>query len=238
MKTILAIESSSDTASVAVIRDKAMIGETTVNNKKTHSQKLMPMIDGLFSTLDLSVNDINYYAVSTGPGSFTGLRIGVSIAKGMAYAAGKSMVAVPTLHALSYNLLGCEGLICPIMDARNEQVYGQIFDGKANETIALCEPVGEPIIDFINRIRNLSQGNKKIWMVGDAVDMHFHRIKEEFGENAGFAVPPLDRHSAVSVGLLAEAMIEKGFISDGASLTPFYLRKSQAEQSKKVGGLL
>ncbi|HEX9062575.1 MAG TPA: tRNA (adenosine(37)-N6)-threonylcarbamoyltransferase complex dimerization subunit type 1 TsaB, partial [Clostridia bacterium] len=120
---ILALDSSSLVASVAITEDKKLLGEYNVNNGLTHSKNLMPMLTELMKTLGLKPSDIDMYAASIGPGSFTGIRIGVTSIKAMAYATGKPVASVPTLDALAYNAEGFDGVICPIMDARNNQVY-------------------------------------------------------------------------------------------------------------------
>ena len=120
---VLAIDSSGLTATVAVVEDEQTIAEYTVNYKKTHSQTLLPMIDEVKKMIDLDLSSIDAIAVSGGPGSFTGLRIGSATAKGLGLALGKPLIHVPTVDALAYNVYGCGDLICPIMDARRKQVY-------------------------------------------------------------------------------------------------------------------
>jgi len=235
---ILAIESSANTASVSVIQGDIMLGEITTNYKKTHSERLMPMVQQLFDMLEMQPGDIDYIAVSVGPGSFTGLRIGVSAAKGIAYAAGKPMVAVPTLEGLAYNLQGADGLICAILDARNNQVFGQIFRGAA-DIIPLCEPVAEPIDCFISRIKEFAEdgkikGKEIIWMVGDAIDIHNETLKSAFGEKTRFAPAGNNRQRALSVALAARKRIGENLIESYETLKPFYLRQSQAERKKQL----
>ena len=124
---VLAIDSSGLTATVAVVEDEQTIAEYTVNYKKTHSQTLLPMIDEVKKMIDLDLSSIDAIAVSGGPGSFTGLRIGSATAKGLGLALGKPLIHVPTVDALAYNVYGCGDLICPIMDARRKQVYTGLY---------------------------------------------------------------------------------------------------------------
>ena len=124
---ILAIESSAITASVAIVDEENVIAEYTINHKKTHSQTLLPMIDEICAMTETEVDDIDAIAVSVGPGSFTGLRIGVATAKGIALSKDKPMIAVPTLEGLAYNLVGTSKVIVPIMDAKRKHVYSGIY---------------------------------------------------------------------------------------------------------------
>ena len=132
---ILGIESSSLVASVAIVTDGVVTGEYTMNYKKTHSQTLLPMLDELTRMLDLELDTIDAVAVSGGPGSFTGLRIGSATAKGLGLALKKPLIHVPTLDAMAYNLWGSDALICPIMDARRNQVYTGVYQVKSSLTV-------------------------------------------------------------------------------------------------------
>ena len=132
---ILALDSSGLVASVAVVEDEKLLAEYTVNYKKTHSQTLLPMLDELTRMLDLELDTIDAVAVSGGPGSFTGLRIGSATAKGLGLALKKPLIHVPTLDAMAYNLWGSDALICPIMDARRNQVYTGVYQVKSSLTV-------------------------------------------------------------------------------------------------------
>ncbi len=132
---ILGIESSSLVASVAIVTDGVLTGEYTMNYKKTHSQTLLPMLDELTRMLELDLETVDGIAVSGGPGSFTGLRIGSATAKGLGLALKKPLIHVPTLDAMAYNLWGTEALICPIMDARRNQVYTGVYQVKSSLTV-------------------------------------------------------------------------------------------------------
>ena len=130
---ILGLDSSGLVASVAIVEDNDLKGEYTVNYKKTHSQTLLPMLDEVAKMIELDLNSIDAIAVSGGPGSFTGLRIGSATAKGLGLALGKPLIHIPTVDALAYNLAGNRDIICPLMDARRNQVYTGIYefcDGK------------------------------------------------------------------------------------------------------------
>ena len=140
---ILAIDSSGLVASVAVVEDEILLAEFTIDYKKTHSQTLLPMLDQMTKMIELDLNSIDAIAVAGGPGSFTGLRIGSATAKGLGLALDKPLLHIPTVDALAYNLYGVETLICPIMDARRNQVYTGVyrFEGDQFCTIKEQEPM-------------------------------------------------------------------------------------------------
>ena len=125
---ILALDSSGLVASVAVIQEDNLLGEYTINYKKTHSQTLLPMLDEIAQMIELDLNTVDAIAVSGGPGSFTGLRIGSATAKGLALALGKKIVNVPTIDALAYNMWGTADQVCPLMDARRQQAYTGLYE--------------------------------------------------------------------------------------------------------------
>ena len=156
---ILGIESASLVASVAIVTDDVITAEYTVNQKKTHSQTLLPMIDEIVKMLEVPLESIDAIAVSGGPGSFTGLRIGSATAKGLGLALGKPLIHVPTLDATAYNLYGAGALICPIMDARRNQVYTGVYRFREEfeilreqdamdmgELLEVLNGLGEPVI--------------------------------------------------------------------------------------------
>ena len=150
---VLAIESSAVTASVAIMTENTLIAEYTINYKKTHSQTLLPMIDEICRMTETDVSDIDIVAVSDGPGSFTGLRIGAATGKGIALAKDKPMVAVPTLEAMAYNLMGDKRLICPVMDARRQHLYSGLyrFDAEKLEIIhEQCLISYQELVDILN----------------------------------------------------------------------------------------
>ena len=152
---ILGLDSSGLVASVAVVEDDTLLSEYTVNHKKTHSQTLLPMLDEIVRMIELDLNEVDAIAVAAGPGSFTGLRIGSATAKGLGLALDKPLIAVPTVDALAYNLYETHGVICPLMDARRNQVYTGIYefaDGKF-QVISAQEAISiEEIIEKINQI--------------------------------------------------------------------------------------
>ena len=224
---ILGLDSSGKTASVAILDEFTLIGEYTISNDKTHSQKLVPMINELVENLNINLEDIDMFACSTGPGSFTGLRIGISTIKAMAFALKKPTISIPTLLGLAYNISNFNGLICPMIDARNENVYSAIFKIE-NEKYTLINDYSAENINYIIDI--LSNLSGDIIFIGDGATSYYTTLKNSFDARANFAPTHLNSQKASSI---AKACLDKvsldGFdITD--TLSPIYLRKSQAER--------
>lgn len=225
---ILALDTSGSAATAAVSTDGYMIGELTIRNGRTHSQKVIPMIESLLAMLDIKPADLNLLAVANGPGSFTGLRIGVVTMKAFAYALNIPLVGVPTLMALACTLGGTNGLVCPIMDARNRQVFTGIYhiDG---DTVSVHHPdCGITIEELAHIVKGL---DTPICFVGDAVPLYRDFLMAQQLQ-ASFAPDGLFTHRAASVARLAWFMHQKGASADAFSAVPNYLRKSQAERMK------
>ena len=227
---ILGIDSSGNVGSVAYVSDGVVISEYTLNNKKTHSQTLLPMIDDMVKKAEINLEELDAIAISQGPGSFTGLRIGSATAKGIAYVKDIPIVPVYTTEALCYNLYGEAGLICPIMDARRGQVYTGIFkfldDGRL-ETI--LETTALSIEELLEKLEALGG---EVTFLGDGVDVFKDKIKELLKTPYKFAFGNNRLQRASSVALYGEILFEKGIKQDAASHAPIYLRMSQAERER------
>ncbi len=228
---VLAVDTSSAVAAAAVMEDGKLLGEYSINHKKTHSQKLMPMIRELLKSLELTPSHMDVFAASIGPGSFTGLRIGVTTIKAMAYAAGKPVAGINTLDALAYNIPLAEALVCPIMDARNSQVFTAVYSTEKGEPEKLTDYMGIPVMELISIIR---QKNKKVIFLGDGVEIHKDLLQRELGSSCMFSPVSLNMQRASSVAQIAFKHAEKGFLQSSFDLVPFYLRKSQAERMKEA----
>lgn len=225
---ILAIDSSGAVASAAVLENGIITGEYSINNKLTHSQKLMPMIDQLLKSLDLKPADIDLFGCAVGPGSFTGLRIGISIIKGMAQALDKPTAGIPTLDGLAYNLSGFSGYICPIIDARNDNVYAGIYSSEPPETELHLK--SDFMAVHINELIDILPKDKAIAFVGDAVLKFQELLKENFGTLCFIPSPHLLLQKASSICYACHLSASKGTLNSAYSLTPLYLRASQAER--------
>lgn len=228
---ILAIDGSGNTASIAVLTENEVLAEYSVNYKKTHSQTLLPMIDTVMKMLELEVEKLDYIAVSNGPGSFTGLRICASTAKGLGLALNKPLVGVKTLEGLAYNFEGADCLICPLMDARRNQVYTGIYSfGKDENPLAVIEDQQAVAIeDIVEKVNALG---KKVIFLGDGVPVQKKKIEELVKVEHEYAPPQRLLQSAASLGRRALFMINEGKIVSAAELVPEYLRLSQAERER------
>jgi tRNA threonylcarbamoyladenosine biosynthesis protein TsaB len=227
---ILALDSSGLVASVAVVEDDNLLGEYTVNYKKTHSQTLLPMLDEVAKMIELDLNTVDVIAVSAGPGSFTGLRIGSATAKGLGLALDKPIVAVPTVDALAYNLWGIADVVCPLMDARRQQAYTGLYafsDGQMETLLPQCA-VG--IDEIVSRINELG---KKVIFLGDGVPVFSEYIGEHLHVPYAFAPAHNNKQRASSVAVLGGILYARGSAEDAAEHKPEYLRLSQAERERR-----
>ena len=224
---ILALDSSGLVASAAVIEDDTLLAEYTICYKKTHSQTLLPMLDEIRKNIELDMNTIDAIAVSAGPGSFTGLRIGSATAKGLGLALDKPLIAVPTLEAMACNLYDTPGLICPIMDARRRQVYTGIFRFSNHQVVR--EQAAKGIDELIDEVNAL--GEPAVFL-GDGVPVFRSQIEEKMTVPFSFAPVHLNKQKAGAVAALAAAYYKEGKIQTAAEHRPDYLRVSQAERER------
>ncbi len=226
---ILAVETSSEIAAVAVMEDERPLGEYILNCGKVHSVKLMPLIRRLLSDLDLTAEDIDYYAISSGPGSFTGLRIGFSTVRAMAYASGKKVVIVPSLDIIARNGYLFDGIVCPMIDARNNQVYSALYNNFEGD-MSIC---GKYFAGDINELLNIvSERAERVIFAGNAAPLHYGIIKKAVGERAFFVEELLNYPKASVLASLAYKKVLKGEFMEACEALPFYLRRSSAEQKK------
>ena len=226
---ILALDSSGLVASVAVAEEDNLIGEYTVHHKKTHSQTLLPMLDEVFRMVELDTKTIDAVAVAAGPGSFTGLRIGSATAKGLSYAWNVPIVEVPTVEALACNLYATDGIICPIMDARRNQVYTGIYRWEAGSLKIIADQMAAAIDELLERLQKTEGG---IIFLGDGVPVFGSHIQECLGERACFAPAHLMRQRAGAVAVRGIEYYKQGRVVTAAEHKPEYLRLSQAERER------
>ncbi|MCM1104759.1 MAG: tRNA (adenosine(37)-N6)-threonylcarbamoyltransferase complex dimerization subunit type 1 TsaB [Clostridium sp.] len=230
---IAALESSGLVASVALMQDETLLAEYTVNYKKTHSQTLLPMLEELKRMTELDLSTLDAVAVSAGPGSFTGLRIGSATAKGLGMALDIPIIAVPTLEALAYNCYGTEQLVCPIMDARRGQVYTGVYRFERERLIVLEEACALPIEQIAERAEELARRYRTgILFLGDGVPVFRERLAQLLTVPYTFAPPHRCMQSAASVAALAMVKAAEGAMQSAAEHKPFYLRVSQAERER------
>lgn len=226
---ILGIESSSLVAGVALVTDGVLTAEYTMNDKKTHSQTLLPMLDAVVQLLNLDLNTVDGIAVSAGPGSFTGLRIGSATAKGLGLALDKPLLSVPTLDALAYNLWGSAALVCPIMDARRNQVYTGLYH--VFEELQVIKP--SCAMDMHALTAELNERGERVIFLGDGVPVYREVIQKEIHVPFSFAPAQMNRQRAASVAALGIQYWKEGKWETAASHKPEYLRKPQAERERE-----
>ncbi len=223
---ILALDSSAIVASVAVCEDEKILAQYTLNNGNTHSETLLPMIESVMRSLELTVDDIDLFAVSAGPGSFTGVRIGAATLKGLAFASDKPCSEVSTLEAIAHNLRFHKGLICPVMNARRAQVYTALFrsDGKKLERLM---PDSALAISELDKI--LSEYGEEICFCGDGYEITRDAIKLT---SLRYVPECLRLQSAASVAFVALQNFRNGISCSDTELGVNYLRPSQAERER------
>lgn len=230
---ILAIDSSGAAASAAVLNETTLIGEITLNNRLTHSQSLLPMIDEVMRMTGTEGAELTCIAVAAGPGSFTGLRIGASTVKGLAMVYDKPIAAVPTVDALACNYYGASQLVCPLLDARRGQVYGGLYRFTEDGLQALVPQTCTELSELLGKVNALGQ---EVLFLGDGADAYRARIPELTEVPYRFAPPHLSKQRAGSVGLLALQYAKENKYTTAVEFVPEYLRKSQAEREREARG--
>ena len=226
---ILAIDSSGIVASAAVVEDDNLLGEYTINYKKTHSQTLLPMIDEVVRMLELDLHTIDAIAVAGGPGSFTGLRIGSATAKGLGLALHKPLVQIPTVFGLAYNLAGSGVLVCPLMDARRNQVYTGLYRFEGYRMHTVIEQCAVGIDEIVGKINIYGQ---PVTFLGDGAAVFASYIEEHCSVTYTFAPAHLNKQRASAVAVLAMEYYRAGRIQTADEHRPDYLRLSQAERER------
>ncbi len=231
---LLAVDTSGPVAGVAILRDGEVAYEGAAVNRLTHSVNLMPMIEEALDRAGLDVSDIDYYVSVTGPGSFTGVRIGVSAIKGMAHGANKPCIGVDALEALATGCCMADALICPIQDARAGQVYGAAFL-PGMPPVRVLDNMAEKLPVFIEKALEKAEG-RKLCFLGDGVKTYRKAIEDLLGDRAVFAPAHMSYLRPASVALLAD--LRKDEAVDYLTLMPVYLRAPQAERerARKLGG--
>lgn len=212
---ILGFDTSTKAASVALVVDEALVGEITINDKRTHSQKLMPMLENLLNLSNISLNDIDAISVCVGPGSFTGIRIAMSTVKAIAHVRDIPVVAVNSLENISYNVKDTNKKIVPILDAQGNNVY-TMFDSESIDVIGIDE-----LIEKISLIK------KDVILVGEAVEKYKEKLVGEYIEIAAFDRNVSKASSTCMIGL--DKLKKNMDVHSCYDVLPMYIRKSQAE---------
>ena len=239
---ILALDRSGLVASAAIVEDDVLIAEYTTDYKKTHSQTLLPMLDEIRQMIDLELHTIDAIAISAGPGSFTGLRIGAATAKGLGLALNLPLVEVPTLEGLAFNLWGTDKLVCPIMDARRNQVYTGIYEfckeeipeKESSEHQLVMHSIKEQCAIAVDElVEELNRLGREVIFLGDGVPVYREQILQKLKVPCSFAPAANTRQRAASVASLGAVYYAHGRTVTAAEHEPEYLRKSQAERERE-----
>lgn len=230
---ILAIDSSGLAATVALLDDDILTGEYTIHNKKTHSQTLLPMIQDMLRMADVEIGDIDAVAAAAGPGSFTGLRIGASTAKGLAQALDIPIVAVPSLEGLAFHFAGETSLVCPMMDARRNQTYYGIYDVSSGIPVARQDQVAAPLEEAVQKVNDLG---KPVIFLGDGVPVFHDQLDQLVKVPYCLANAAVRYQRASSVAVLGKYYLEQGKGMPAKEFVPIYLRLSQAERERMEKG--
>lgn len=225
---ILAFESSAKAASVALMKDGVLLGESFQHSGKTHSATLMPMAETLMKDCEVKPGDLDCVAVAKGPGSFTGVRIGVAAAKGLAWAAEKEVCGVSTLLGMATQMAHLNGIICPVMDARRQQVYNALFASDGKNLTRLTE---DRAISLEELKKELETFEKPIFLVGDGSKLCYNTLEEHL-PNLVYPPAHMEMQRASGVAMAASVMAREGLLTTAQDLTPNYLRLSQAERER------
>ncbi|MEG6616614.1 tRNA (adenosine(37)-N6)-threonylcarbamoyltransferase complex dimerization subunit type 1 TsaB [Peptococcaceae bacterium 1198_IL3148] len=224
---VLGIEAATPVAGVAVVNEEKVLAERFINNKRTHSVNLLPMIKEVIVDAGIKKEEINGIAVSAGPGSFTGLRIGMTTAKTLAQVWGIPIIAVSTLDAMSFPLIGYHGLVCPILNARKNEVYSAIYQGGATEIKRLAPPMAVPMSELLQQLSPWP--DKKVLFLGDAIDIYREQLKSHLGAKAQFAANAAVLPRGATVAELGLVKLNLGEVSSPLEIKPNYIRPSEAE---------
>ncbi len=228
---LLAIESSGLVASAAIASETALLAEYTVNFKKTHSQTLLPMIEEIVKMLELDLQELDAIAVSGGPGSFTGLRIGSATAKGLGLALKKPIIAVPTTQVIAANLYGSAALICPLMDARRNQVYAGLYHYYGDSFEIVEDQMAISAEELISKVNKLGE---PVLYLGDGAEAFKELLSEKTEVPCSFAPLHLSKQRAGALAARAVELYKEGRIQTAAEHVPDYLRLSQAERELAI----
>ena len=225
---LFSLECSAAAASASLYREGKLLGEEFLNVPQTHSVTLLPMAKSLLEHTGISPAQIDYYAVSRGPGSFTGLRIGIAAIKGLAFPDDTPCIGVSTPEAIAYGLLGFEGTVIPMMDARCGQVYNALFRAEDGKLTRLCDDRALPIAELLEECKTFTE---KIYLVGDGAELCYKTFAVIRAE---LLLPQLRFQRASGVAMAAQEMVENGQTVTPDALMPIYLRLPQAERELKA----
>jgi tRNA threonylcarbamoyladenosine biosynthesis protein TsaB len=220
----LAIDTATRSVGLALLKDESVLAEYFIRLRLTHSDSVLPAVEAILSAAGMDVGDVQLFALTHGPGSFTGLRVGVGIVKGLAMSTGGAIVGVSTLDALAQNLAFASHLVCPILDAKKGQIYTALYRPVEKGRLEKIEPdqAVDPAV-FLRRITN------PVIFLGDGVPVYGNLIRELLSSGAFFAPPNLQYIKPSAVALLGLEKYRRGEIADLMTFVPRYIRRSEAE---------
>ncbi|NIQ38564.1 MAG: tRNA (adenosine(37)-N6)-threonylcarbamoyltransferase complex dimerization subunit type 1 TsaB [Proteobacteria bacterium] len=221
---VLGINTATIFGSIGLVSTDRVLGEYSLNTPITHSERLMNCIDGLLADTRVHIEEVDGFSITLGPGSFTGLRIGVSTVKGLAFATGRPVTGVSTLEALAFNLFGSQDEICPILDARKNEVYAALFKADGSHRLKRLTP------DMVISPQDLvKQIHGKVAFLGDGVDVYGSFLRRKLGRRASLVAPELGYVHGAVVAHMGLRLMQRGKTLEIASLVPHYVRRSEAE---------
>lgn len=223
---LLAIETSTMLGGVAVMEDDTLIAESRMNVKATHSERIMSDIDNALKRSGFTIDAIDVFGIASGPGSFTGLRVGLSTLKGLSYATGRRVVSVSTLEAMAWNVPFSQHLICPLLDARKKELYAGIFEWWQDDFRKFIEEQTIKLETLLNEIRDTG---RSVVFLGEGALLYKDEIQSSLGAKAIFPPPQHMVPSPANVAYLCMKKVRKNAFDDPAGLVPRYMRKSGAE---------
>lgn len=228
---ILALDATALAGSVALCEDERLLAEFTIQTGNTHSETLLPMVESVLRMTGRAVDDIDLFACTQGPGSFTGVRIGAATIKGLAFGKNKPCIGVSTLESLAYNGIMMDGILCPAINARRGQVFNALFEANSGVMTRLFDDRALPVTELLDGLgHDPACVGKPIWLMGDGADM----IRTAAGATSGLQLKKLPERlipaSGYSTAQCARMLYERGVRTTDAELTPVYLRMSQAER--------
>lgn len=226
---ILALDSTAQVGSVALCEDETLIAEYTVNTGRTHSETLLPMVESILKIAGYTVDDVDLFVCTAGPGSFTGVRIGAATVKGIAFGKGKPCIGVSTLEALALNGIAMDGILCPAMNARRQQVYNALFESDGSAMTRLCEDRALAITELGEELKN-RYPDCPVYLMGDGAKLVYDALAEDLGGRLRLLPERLLHQSGYNTAQAGLRLYREGVRATDAELVPVYLRPSQAER--------
>ena len=228
---ILALDSTALVGSVALCEDEKLLAEYTINTGHTHSETLLPMVESVLKIAGYTVDDVDLFVCTAGPGSFTGVRIGAATGKGIAFGKEKPCIGVSTLEALALNGVALEGILCPCMNARRLQVYNALFDCDGTSLTRLCEDRALAITEVGEELLN-KYPDRAVYLMGDGAKISYDALSAKLGNRLVMLPERLIHQSGYNTAMCGLRLYREGVRTTDGQLAPVYLRPSQAERMR------